>query len=179
MKDIITIANTYMQDNDGELPLLILAENENEQRVMRCHLRAKREQADQNTFMRVMRLVMIAYGYTSYQFVVKPEFDTETLQMTKNVWAVGRVTKESQRSAFYEVDGEQLVPYFKEMPIGGCVAKLLPSDEERQIELSAKVRKQIGTYVENCTYHPPIKVEVKSKEGEEDVFDALKAMYAS
>src|SRR5574343_570998 len=102
--EIIEIANTYMSEHNGELPLLIIARNDNESRIIRCHLREKHAQADQATFINVMRLAMIIYGYTSYDFVVKPEFNYTALQMTKDVWAVGSVDGNTRHSEFFEVE---------------------------------------------------------------------------
>lgn len=174
MNEIVEIANTYMGEHDGELPLLIVARNETETRIIRCHLREKHAQTDQQTFMNVMRLAMIVYGYTSYEFVVKPEFNTAELQMTQHVWAVGNVTPESKRSKFFVIEDEKLVPYFGEMPIGGYVANILPSEFERQKELNPKVLKQIKLYIENSTYHLPIKQDVGQAQ---DGLDALFATY--
>jgi hypothetical protein len=177
---IIDIANTYMAEHDGELPLLVVAHKEGgESRIMRCHLREKHAQVDQQTFISVMRLAMIVYGYDSYEFVVKPEFNYQALQMTKNVWAVGQVgSNESQtkpRCEFYVIEDEKLVPYFEEMPIGGNIAQLLPSGYERQKELPQKVTKQIKLYVENCTYNLPVKEDAVATSN--DGFDALFAQY--
>lgn len=159
---IIDIANAYLSENEGELPLLIVARNETETRIIRGVFREKHSQADQNTFVNVMRLAMIVYGYTEYDFVVKPEFNYTALQMTKDVFAVGHVTTKEQTSEFFEVENERLVPYFEEMPIGGFIAQLLPSEAERCIELKPKVLKQVKLYVENSTYNLPIKQEVET-----------------
>lgn len=172
--EIVEIANTYMDEHGGELPLLIVARKENESRIIRCHLRDKHAQADQATFINVMRLAMIVYGYTSYEFVVKPEFNYQALQMTKDIWAVGHVTPNSQVSEFFEVEDGRLVPYFDEMPIGGYIAQLLPSEFERQQVLNPKVVKQIKLYIENSTYHLPIKEGVET-----EAVDGLDALFAS
>lgn len=173
MKEIIEIANTYLEEHSGELPLLIVARKENESRIIRCHLREKHAQADQQTFINVMRLAMIVYGYTSYEFVVKPEFNYQAMQMTKDVWAVGSVTQQVQSSEFFEVVDDKLVPYFEKMPIGGYIAQLLPSEFERQREINPKVLKQIKLYIENSTYHLPVKQEV------EEAMDGLDALFAT
>lgn len=173
--EIVDIANTYMSEHEGELPLLIVARNENETRIIRGVFREKHAQADQQTFVNVMRLAMIIFGYTEYDFVVKPEFNYTALQMTKNVFAVGRVTKNEQTSKFFELDNEQLVPYFEEMPIGGFIAQLLPSEVERQTEFKPAVLKQIKTYIENSTYNLPQREDISGGAG--DGLDALFATY--
>lgn len=170
--EIVEIANVYMGEHDGELPLLIVARNDNEQRIIRCHLREKHAQADQDRFIKIMRLAMIVYGYTSYEFVVKPEFNYQALQMTKDVWAVGHVTPEVQKSEFFVIEDDKLVPYFEEMPIGGYVAQMLPSEYERQRELKPNVLKQIKLYVENSTYRLPVKQDVGQ------AVDGLEALFA-
>ncbi len=171
--EIVEIANVYMSEHDGELPLLIVAKNENETRVIRGVFREKHAQADQQTFVNVMRLAMIVYGYTQYEFVVKPEFNYQALQMTKDVFAVGAVTQESQRSEFFEIDKGELVPYFEEMPIGGFIAQLLPSEAERQTEFKPNVLKQIKMYVENSTYNLPQKADISNDAG-----SGLEALFA-
>lgn len=174
-ESIIEIANTYLTEHDGELPLLIVASNETETRIIRGVFREKHSQADQQTFVNVMRLAMIVYGYTEYEFVVKPEFNYQQLQMTMNVWAIGKVTKDSQSSEFLTMEDDVLVPYFEEMPIGGFIAQLLPSESERQTELKPEVIKQIRMYVENSTYSLPIKAD--SVDGALSGLDALFAEY--
>lgn len=178
MENIISIANAYMNEHGGELPLLILAQKEDESRIIRCHLREKHAQSDQATFIKVMRLAMIVYGYTSYEFIVKPEFNYQKLQMTKDVWAVGHVDSNVQMSEFFVVENEKLVPYFEQMPIGGYISQILPSEMERQLQLKPTVIKQIQMYIENCTYSLPIKenttvVENKVQNG----IDTLFAIY--
>lgn len=153
MKQIIEIANHYMADNDGELPLLVLARNENETRVMCGKFREKHAQRDQSTFINTMRLAMMVYGYTSYEFIVKPEFDTDAMQMTMHVWAVGSVSADSQTSEFFTVEDNKLEPYYDEMPIGGFIAQLLPTNK---LEIPAKVEKLVRGYVQNSTYVVPV-----------------------
>jgi hypothetical protein len=172
---IVDIANTYMSEHDGELPLLIVVHKENETRIIRGHFREKHAQADQATFVNVMRLAMIIYGYTSYEFIAKPEFNYQALQMTKDVWAVGQVTPHIQKSEFFVIEDDKLVPYFGEMPIGGFIAQLLPSEEERQMEFKPAVLKQIRLYIENSTYHLPIKQEAEVVET--DAFESLFSLY--
>lgn len=171
--EIVEIANIYMEEHGGELPLLIVARNENETRIIRGVFREKHAQADQNTFINVMRLAMIVYGYTEYDFVVKPEFNYTALQMTQNVWAVGHVDAQTQSSEFFTLEDDKLVPYFEQMPIGGFIAQLLPSEQERQMEFKPNVLKQIRMYVENSTYVLPQREENLS-----DAMDGLDALFA-
>lgn len=175
MENIIDIANTYLEEHGGELPLLIVAKNENETRIIRGVFREKHAQADQQTFINVMRLAMIVYGYTSYEFVVKPEFNYQAMQMTMNVWAVGNVTQNLQTSEFLTIEDDKLVPYFEQMPIGGYIAQLLPTEQERERIFKPEVVKQIRMYVENSTYAMPQRVDslVEAESG----LDALFAHY--
>ena len=164
-----------MGEHEGELPLLIVARNENETRIIRGVFREKHAQADQSTFVNVMRLAMIVYGYTEYDFVVKPVFNYTALQMTKNVFAVGRVNDKVQTSEFFEIENDKLVPYFDEMPIGGYIAQLLPSEGERATEFKPAVLKQVKMYVENSTYNLPVKQAIATEA--ETGLDALFAHY--
>src|SRR5690606_32249907 len=100
------------------------------------------------------RVAMIVYGYTEYEFVMKPELNHSKLQMTQNVWAVGSVTQNSKTSEFFTVENGKLVPYFGKMDIEGYIAEILPSEDERGLEIPEIVIKQVSTYIENCTYTP-------------------------
>lgn len=177
MKHTITeIADAYMAEHDGELPILILAHTDNpeESRIIQGKFRDKHVSNDQATFVNVMRLAMILYGFTHYEFVMKPTFNYTELQMTKDVFAVGVVNESEQTTSFFEVENDKLVPYYDTMPIGGFISQLLPSKSERQLSFEPKVEKQIRLYVENSTYNLPQKVE---KEESVSGLDALLELY--
>lgn len=178
MKEIVAAANAYIEEHEGELPILIMARNETETRIIRGVFREKHAQSDQQTFVNVMRLAMIAYGYTEYDFIVKPEFNYQAMQMTMHVWAVGTVTPDAVSAEFFTMEEDKLVPYFDEMPIGGFISQLLPSEEERQIKLDDKVLKQVRFFIENSTYVVPHKAE-KIEVAEEDAFAELFSQYAT
>ena len=171
------IADIYMAEHEGELPILIYAHNDStqESRIIRGQFRDKRVKADQATFVNVMRLAMILYGFNRYEFIMKPTFNYRELQMTKDVFAVGEITLTSQRTELFEIDKGKLVPYYESMPISGFISQLLPTKAERGLEFTPKVEKQIRLYVENSTYSLPQKVE---KSESESGMDALFAAYA-
>jgi hypothetical protein len=170
MDNIIDIANTYMAEHNGELPLLVVAHSDKESRIILCKLREKHALADQNQFIKIVRLASLIYGYNRIEFVLKPEFNYTELNMTKNTWAVGEISADIQRAEFFELEDEKLVPYFEEMPIGGQIVGILPHENERGREFKPEVVKQIKLYIENSTYNLPVK--------QQDVVEALDGLDA-
>ena len=171
---ITDIANTYMEEHNGELPILIVAYKGQDSRIIRGVFREKHIQNDQATFVQVMRLAMILYGFTHYDFIMKPTLNYSELQMTKNVFAVGKVTENEQTTEFYELDNDKLVPYYDTMPISGFISQLLPSEAERTLVFDPKVEKQIRFYVDNSTYRLPQVVKTS-----EEVEKGLEALFKS
>lgn len=176
IKKVVEIANTYMEEHDGELPILIVAHNQNETRIIQGRFRKQHEQADQSMFTKVMRLAMILYNFTHYEFVMKPVFKYESLQMSQNVFVIGSVSGQEKYSEFFEADDNKLIPYFEKMPIAGFISQLLPTEGERQLEFKPKAEKQIRLYVENSTYNMPVK-ETKVASAVASGLDALLAKY--
>lgn len=183
INETIDIANHYMREHNGELPLMLIVRNSANQskRIICGNFRPKHYLKDQNTFLRVIRLAMIIDGYDSYSFVMRPEFNKE-LQLTDNVWAVGAVTEETRTSAFFETSADgDLIPYINETPIGGFMANLLPTPLERKDAplIPDKVKMQVKGYIENCTYTPKDRIaenDVDIHDVEFTTEDALRSL---
>ena len=166
---ITDIAEQYKRQHES-LPLIVILHKQNgDSQIVVGKFRDKFAEADQETFLSVLRLAMIVTDVTHYDFVMKPDFNHEQLQMTKNVYAIGNVSPEAHESAFFELDEDVLIPYYEKMQIGGMMGNLLPSESDRAIAISDKAKKQLLTYIKNATYTMPVAQE----QPEESGMDAL------
>lgn len=173
IENAVEIANSYRNSHEGEIPVLVIAHKaDGEQNIYVGQFRPHKNHIgeDQIMFCSVMRSAFAINDVERYEFLVKPEFNYVEAQMTKNVLAVVAVSPEGKSVEWFEIEDEELVPYFSEMPVEGLFSRLLPTASQRQKEFSTKEIEGIRNYLSYCTFVPPV---VSEQVETEDAFSSL------
>lgn len=163
ISNAVEIANSYRNSREGEIPVLVVAHTaDGVQKVYTGIFRTHKNHIvdDQKMFCSVMRMAFAIHNVFSYEFLVKPEFNYEAAQMTKNVLAVVAVNDSGKTVEWFEIEDDGLTPYFSEMPVEGMFTQLLPTAAEREYPYNAKTINGINSYLDACTFEIPEPVVV-------------------